>query len=380
VRTPEASSSVSPGELIARLLAGAWHAAPPPLELSVDQVGAIAARLFKSGASALAWWRLRRTPLGDTPVAQDLRQAYRLHALEAEVHALQIAETLARLRGAGIEPILVKGWAIARAYPEPGLRPYSDLDPVVRAEEAGAARAALATPPLGFAVDLHEGPGHLDAASFDELWSRTETASLGDTTVRVLGPEDHLRVLSLHALRHGIFRPLWLVDLAVALEARPASFDWSRCLGPDRRQARWVAAALGLAHRLLGAEVDGTPVAERARRLPRWLERAVLRSWDRCEGVSHRPRVFPALFALLADPRRLGEEVRLRWDRPIQATLDVGGGPFSALPRLPFQVAATALRVPELIRAAPNGLRRALRSRALRRGAGRRSPRAPRRG
>jgi hypothetical protein len=369
----------SPGALIARLLAGAWRAVPPPLALSADELAAIAPLLFKSGASALAWWRLRTTALAGTPVAQDLRQAYRLHALEAEVHALHIAEALGRLRGAGVEPVLVKGWAIARWYPEPGLRPYSDLDPVVRAEEASAARAALARPPLGFAVDVHEGPAHLDAASFDELRSRTETAPLGDTAVRVLGPEDHLRVLSLHALRHGIFRPLWLVDLAVALETRPASFDWVRCLGPDRRRADWVAAALGLAHRLLDARVEGTPVAARARRLPRWLERAVLRSWDRCEGVSHRPRVFPALLELLAEPRRLRDEVRLRWDRPIQATLDVGG-PFNALPRLPFQLAATALRVPELIRAMPDGLRRALRSRGVSRGRARRGPPPPRRG
>jgi hypothetical protein len=335
--------------VIAGLLAGAWRSSPPPLECSPEALTSIVPLLLKSGAGALAWWRLRDSALADTAADLGLRDAYRLHTLEAEVHAIRLREALARLDGAGVDTLVVKGWAIARAYPEPGLRPYSDHDLVVRAGDADLARKALAAEPrLRVPVDLHVGPGHLDALSFDALWARSEAVPLGRATARVLAPEDHLRVLALHALRHGIFRPPWLVDLGVALEARPAAFDWVRCLGPDPRRAEWVTGALALAHRLLGARVDDTPAA--AARLPDWLVRAVLRHWDRCEGVSHRPKVFRALVDALRDPRRLREEVRLRWDRPIQATLDVRG-PFNALPRWPFQVAASALRAPDLVRA-----------------------------
>lgn len=358
----------SPGTLIARLFSGAWRPSPPPLDLTVDELGRIAPLLFKSGAAALAWWRLRSSPLADAATAQDLRQAYRLDTLDAELHALRIAEALQRLAAAGVAALLVKGWAVARLYPEPGLRSYTDVDLIVPRGELARARAALAAgPPIGDPVDLHDGPGLLDLASFDELAARAESATVNGAVARVLGPEDHLRLLGLHGLRHGLFRPLWLVDLAVSVETRPAGFDWDRCLGSDPRRAEWVAGAIALAHRLLGARLTDTPVAGQAARLPRWLVRAVLRSWDRCEGVSHRPRVFQAFFGLLGQPGRLRDEVRLRWDRPIQATLDVNG-PFNGLPRLPFQLAAAALRLPELIRAVPGATRRALAARAVRRG------------
>jgi hypothetical protein len=348
----------SPGALIARLLAGAWRASPPPLDLTADDLARIAPLLFKSGAAALAWWRLRRSALADLATTRDLRQAYRLHTLDAELHAIRIAETLGRLEAAGVATLLVKGWAVARFYPEPGLRSYTDVDLVVRRGALARARAALAAgPPIGEPVDFHDGPGLLDRASFDELAGRAESATVGGAAVRVLGPEDHLRVLALHGLRHGLFRPLWLVDLAVCVEARPAAFDWSRCLGPDLRRAEWVASTVALSHCLLGTQLTDTPIEARVSRLPRWLVRAVLRSWDRCEGVSHAPRVFQAFLGLLGQPGKLRDEVRLRWDRPIQATLDVNG-PFNGLPRLPFQLAAAALRISELIRAIPAGARR----------------------
>ena len=357
-RTPDLMAG-SPGALIARLLTGAWRPSPPALDLTVDELTRIAPLLFKSGTAALAWWRLRGSPLADAATTHDLRQAYRLDTLDAELHALRIAQTLERLEAASVPSLLVKGWAVARLYPEPGLRSYTDVDLIVPRGELARAREALAAgPPLGEPVDLHDGPGLLDLSTFDELVARAESVPVNGTVARILGAEDHLRVLALHGLRHGLFRPLWLVDLAVCVESRPAGFDWDRCLGPDPRRAEWVAGAVALAHRLLGARLTDTPVAGRAARLPRWLVRAVLRSWDRCEGVSHRPRVFQSFLGLLRQPGRLRDEVRLRWDRPIQATLDVNG-PFNGLPRLPFQLAATALRIPELIRSLRIAARRA---------------------
>ena len=342
---------VSASRLIARVLAGAWRAAPPPPDFTAGDLEAAAPLLHKSGAGALAWWRIRGTPLAQTPTGAGFRQAYRLHALEADVHAIKTAGVLQRLDAAGLEALVVKGWAIARHYPEVGLRQYTDLDLVVRPGKMEAARAALASPPaLHYPVDLHAGPASLDALDFDELLTRAERVQLAGLELRVLGPEDHLRVLALHALRHGMFRPIWLVDLAVAVEARPAAFDWSRALGPDPRRADWTTCAVALAHRLLGARVEDTPAAARVRTLPRWLVRAVLQAWDRCEGTSHREPIFHALVGRLGSPARLREEARSRWHRPIQATLEVGG-PFNGLPRWPFQVAAVARRAPEIGRA-----------------------------
>jgi hypothetical protein len=57
-----------------------------------------------------------------------------------------------------------------------------------------------------------------------------------------------------------------------------------------------------------------------------------------------------ALVWQLGSPPRLWEEARFRWDRPIQATLEIGG-PFNGFPRWPFEVAAVARRAPEIARA-----------------------------
>jgi Uncharacterised nucleotidyltransferase len=361
-------SPKAPGPIIARLLAGAWRPGAPPPEVGPSELAQVANLLHQTGTGALAWWRVRGTPLEHTETTEGLRQAYRIHALEAVRHAVRTVDALDRLDAAAIEPLLVKGWAVARHYPEVGLRSYTDLDLIVPPGRGPVARAALTGPPdLGYPVDLHDGLANLYRFAFEDLAERAEVASLRGRPVLVLCPEDSLRLLALHALRHGVFRPLWLIDLAVEVECRPAGFDWGRCLGPDRRRADWVLCAVALAHRLLGARVEGTPAEARAATLPRWFVQAVLRNWARGDGRSHMEPVFRAFVARLGHPAELWSEARLRWDRPIEATLEVGA-PMNGLPRWPFQVGAVVRRSPELIEA--------LRDRA----AARRVDSAPRRG
>jgi Uncharacterised nucleotidyltransferase len=344
-------SPKAPGLIIARVLAGAWRPGAPPPEVGPGELARVANLLHQTGTGALAWWRLRGTPLEHTETAEGLRQAYRIHAVEAVRHAVRTLDALDRLDAAAIEALLVKGWAVARHYPEVGLRSYTDLDLIVPPGRAAAAQAALAGPPdLGYPVDLHDGLANLYRFAFEHLAERAEVASLRGRPVLVLCPEDSLRLLALHALRHGMFRPLWLIDLAVEVERRPAGFDWARCLGPDRRRADWVLCAIALAHRLLGARVEGTPAEARAATLPRWFVQAVLRNWARGDGRSHMEPVFRAFVARLGHPAELWSEARLRWDRPIEATLEVRG-PMNDLLRWPFQVGAVVRRTPELIEA-----------------------------
>ena len=58
----------------------------------------------------------------------------------------------------GLQPILIKGWAAARLYPETGLRPYGDIDVCVRPDQLAAAKKLLheAAGSCGW-VELHEG-------------------------------------------------------------------------------------------------------------------------------------------------------------------------------------------------------------------------------
>ena len=291
--------------------------------------------LLRCGSAALAWRRLQHSTLRGMPRAAELQQAYRLHALQSAVHDQSIARLMRFLRAAGVEPIMAKGWAIARLYPDPGLRPYGDVDLFADPMAYPAVYAALRRPGIPRApVDLHCGARDLDDRPFDEIHARAVFQPLGDVSVRVFGAEDHLRLLCLHMLRHGAWRPLWLVDVAVALEARPADFDWPYFLSGDPRRTEWAVSAIGVAHQLLGARVQGTPVETRAGRLPRWLIPSVLDQWGRGKPLPQEGR---RLKSYLRNRAGVLEALLARWPNPIQATVGVHGA-FNEWPRWPFQI------------------------------------------
>src|SRR5262249_50823343 len=162
-----------------------------------------------------AWHSLRETRLRNCSAAIQLHQAYRLHSLQAAISEQSLRQVIPALRSFGVEPVLVKGWATARLYPEPGLRPYCDLDLCVSQDQYAAARAALKElETVGALIDLHLGFGKFYERETDRVFDRTQLIRLGDIDVRVLCPEDDLRFLCLHLLRHGAIRPLWLADIA----------------------------------------------------------------------------------------------------------------------------------------------------------------------
>ena len=257
------------------------------------------------------------------------------------------------LRSAGVEPLLVKGWAVARLYPEHGLRPYGDIDLCVRPEQYAVALAALGAPEAETAmVDLHNGLPWLHRPSLDDVYERSQLVPLSDVDVRILGPEDHLRYICIHMLQHGAHRALWLCDIAVVLESLTEDFDWEYLLRGERRPAGWVASTVCLAHELLGARLDGIPVAERTRHLPRWLLPSVLNQWSKEE---HYMDIGSIAYSF-RHPAKLLRELRLRWPNPIQATVRVGG-PFNELPRLPFQLWECVLRTARFLTRVPTLVR-----------------------
>lgn len=261
------TSASATGELVATFLAGAWRPQPPAFDLSADELEKIAPRLLPTGAGALGWWRIRASELQSCAAAEELHQAYRLYTLESRLNQSRIEKVFAVLRTFGIEPLLIKGWAAARYYPEHGLRPYGDIDICVRRQDHhGAGRALASLDPLKFKVDLHSGFAKFGLRQEEDLYARSELVTLGETEVRVLGAEDHLRVVSYHLMREGAWRPLWLADVAAALEACPRNFDWNYCLG-EPRQARPVISAISLAHLLLDAKIEHVPEAERLKKL-----------------------------------------------------------------------------------------------------------------
>jgi hypothetical protein len=178
------TSSLNKGRLIAKVLTHSWRASTSALEVSNEELDIVAPMLLESGAGALGWKRVNNSNLRNTPAALELEQAYRLHALQSAIHEREIEDALALLRSAGVEPILVKGWAVARLYPEVGLRPYGDLDLCVAAKQYHLARKALEKDfTKSHQVDLHRGFKTLDHKSWDELWSHSHLVKLDDLEV-----------------------------------------------------------------------------------------------------------------------------------------------------------------------------------------------------
>lgn len=414
---PYFSSLQSRGRLIAKLLAGSWSHSPGPAtaaeNISEAELLAVTPLLYQSGAAALAWWRIRESALNSSPAGRLLHDAYRQLRLAARVHEREIGKVFSLLRAEGIEPVLVKGWAIARRYPDPALRPYGDIDLCVRPDKYEQATAALKCLESvdGHFVDLHDGfahigmrsrggrhaseilgadlcvrpPFHTQArpdnsnrahtrvrpckpdATWDELFERSQLVPLGGDQIRVLGDEDHLRIICLHLLRSGAWRPLWLCDVAVALETRRPDFAWDICLGRDPRQAEWIAATIALARQLLSVppaladvgdqrsevstQTGGLALPPAVCRLPSasWFLSSALRHWGRVRPADERAMPLGRLLLGGVPAGRLIGELYARWDNPVRATVALGGR-FNAWPRLPYQLAEVVVRSPELPR------------------------------
>ncbi len=147
---------MSSGRAVAGVLAGAWRSAPPQLEMPPEEVATITPLFLASGAGALAWKRLRHFSDQLLIIAlKQLQETYLGYAIHAAEHEHQVAEVFRVLRSAGVEPILLKGWAIGRLYPEAGLRPTGDIDLCVAPTQHAKAQAVLNSPEYRrFWVDL----------------------------------------------------------------------------------------------------------------------------------------------------------------------------------------------------------------------------------
>src|SRR5258708_3980909 len=239
------------GELISTILRGAWRASPnSDLSFSVEEFDEVTPLLHDSGAAALGWWRIRGTELCDSPSGELMHQAFRLQVLFAKTHETKIQKIFRLLRMAGVEPILIKGWAIGRLYPEFGLRPSGDIDLFVRRDEYPAALEVITSEEARDCwVDLHGRIFELADRDPEDLFLRSELLPCGDQNVRVLSAEDHFALLAVHLLKHRAWRPLLLCDFGLLLESLPENFYLKVCFCGNKHPPHPRPSATGLAHK-----------------------------------------------------------------------------------------------------------------------------------
>jgi hypothetical protein len=126
-------------------------------------------------------------------------------------------------------------------------------------------------------------------------------------------------------------------------------------LGNTQTRANWIVCAIGLAKRLLRANIDALP-ARLNTEVPAWMIDNVLRQWHRPFAIHQPPMSHPIpMTDLLRHPSGLLEGLRQRWPNPIIATISVNGE-FNNLPRLPYQMANCVSRISRLLFTSPNGV------------------------
>jgi hypothetical protein len=192
---------------------------------------------------------------------------------------VEIMRAFDLLRSNNIEPILIKGLAVAIKYP--GLkRFYTDIDLCVSPSDFPKARSLL----KGSNIDLHEGLRNLDLVPWEDLFINSKLIEIGGGKIRVLRDEDHLRVLCVHWLIDGGVRKERLLDIYYVLKSNP-NFDWERFLGNSETRRKWMECVIGLTSFYYGLELKGTPFEDASKRIPRWVFKALEREWSFSFGL-----------------------------------------------------------------------------------------------
>ncbi|MHB8682275.1 MAG: nucleotidyltransferase family protein [Acidimicrobiales bacterium] len=217
---------------------------------------------------------------GPAAVARNVAELQRLQGQVLVAHALELAVT--PLRSSGLEPVVLKGPAVAVRYPDPGLRSMEDIDlllpradhqrAVALLERAGwriVRRSGhdrydtiLSHPEAAnLALELHYG---LEAfferhTSLDSklLWARRVPLDCLGTAAFGLPLEEELVYLCTHAAKpfHSFSRLIWIADLAMVVghaEERDGAPDWEK-IADLSRQARChtgVSTAMAMARRI----------------------------------------------------------------------------------------------------------------------------------
>jgi hypothetical protein len=241
-------------------------------------------------------WSSLETAAHDT-VPPDVAARFKVEAREAKIRTLtskaETARVLRAFNGAGIEPCLLKGWALEEAlFGDIGQRVTYDVDVMVKEHELPAASKLLQD--LGYSctlpedyitkqalnsfirfahhvvffrpasqtvIELHVRPFRnrhvLPLADFEtescSLSVRDETAAY-----RVPSPPCNFVYLALHGYMHRWERAKWLIDIPPLMRNLASSdWQWIQRQAKDLAVEKTIGIALALSQDLLKADIPG---------------------------------------------------------------------------------------------------------------------------
>lgn len=262
------------------------------------------------------------------------------HKLHFKVWEKRIIQAFAIFRSEGIEPILIKGWAIAKDYPVDKPRNFSDIDLCVNPEIYKRAKEISERDEIKkLNVDLHCGLRHLDTVEWNDLFENSKLCKIDTKLVRILRPEDHFRVLCVHWYqnRGAVKERLW--DLYYCISSVGFEFDWNRCLDVvDENRKEWFYCAVGLVQKYLGIKIENFPFDEEMTKIPKWLIKNLEREWK--TNIPLKP-----LQTCLNDRKEFIKQVKKRIPpNALQAIIECDGT-FDGKRRFYYQLKNMILRI-----------------------------------
>ncbi len=317
------------------------------------------------GTGPLLYHHLREPGRGRIPEA--VLEGLRTRSVAAAARSLMLTAELGALfdalEAADAPALVWKGPVLAHSiYPSPELRPFRDLDIIVRREDVDRMRRVLEArgysprpgpsedgkelfreanqdvtmwnPRTGVLVDVHWGAMKRyfsSAMDSDALWTEGQRTDLNGWVVRTLPPTMSLIALSLHGAKHGPFpwpELKWITDVEGFVRAHPTD-AWSPLLARARALGCHRAVLLGL---LLAKELLDAPLPPEVEAdLDRDNVVATLIPAIRDRLLSLHPAPFPLGERLqfdLAVRERLRDRLRYRAARLLTpGRRDVGGLP-----------------------------------------------------
>ena len=192
-------------------------------------------------------------------VMSKLQMAYYSAFTRSILYYRELSDILSSFQDGGVQAIILKGAALAETlYPDINLRPFDDIDLLIREQDLPKAESELQH--LGYEkyvkefrrgygrefdkysaylkrpecvtvyVDLHTRlfpSTHAQKRGFNGFWDRAILTQIGENSGLVLSAEDTVLHLCAHIFKHGFpIRLLWLYDLALMILKHGESLNW----------------------------------------------------------------------------------------------------------------------------------------------------------